>query len=98
MTLLAQVRSQLPPFQAIPWPILPEIGEQYPAPAPGGGIKRQKIGRFVQVYSTWKCCSKADIYARMLSEWEALHKSYAASDARTKQCIQGVVNYLVEYT
>lgn len=96
--MLAQVGSQLPPFQVIPWPVLPGLGEQYPAPAPVGHNERQKIGRFVQAYSTWKCCSKTDIHARMVSEWEALHKSYTASDARTKQCIKGVVKYLAEYT
>ena len=93
MALLAQEGYHL---QAIPWPILPGVGEQYPVPAPGSGIKPRRIGRFVQAYSTWKSCSKADIYAHMLSEWGALHRSFTASDARTKQYIKKVENYLAE--
>ena len=63
-------------------------------PAPGRGIRHRQIGRFVRAYSTWKTCSKADMCARMLSEWEALHRSCIASDAKTQKCIKGVANYL----
>ena len=93
MALLAQEGYQL---QTIPWPIPPGPGEQYPAPSSGSSINPRQIGRFVQAYSAWKSCSKDDIYARMLSEWEAFHRSFTASDAKTKQCIKKVVNYLAE--
>ena len=97
MGLLAQGGYQLTPLQAIPWPIIPGHGEKYPVPAPGSGIKHRQIGRFMRAYSTWKACSEADIYTRMLSEWKALHKSCIARDARSQQCIKGVVNYLTQY-
>jgi hypothetical protein len=96
MTLLAQGGHQLPSSQAIPWPILPGLGEHYPVTAPGRGIKHRQMGRFVRAYSTWKTCSKADICSRMLSEWEALHTSCIVGDPRTEQSIKGVVNYLTE--
>jgi len=97
MALLAQDGYQLTPFQAIPWPIIPVLGEKYPVPTPDGGFKYSQLGRFVRAYSTWKSCSEADMYTRVLSEWKALHKSCIARDARTQQCIKGVVNYLTRY-
>jgi len=96
MASLAQARYQLPAIRAIPWPVLPSLGEQYPVPVSGRGFKHRQIGRFVRAYGTWKLCSKADICGRMLLEWQALHTSCIASDARTQQCIKGVVNYLAE--
>jgi hypothetical protein len=96
MALLAQNGYQLPPVQAIPWPIMPGYGKNYPVPLPGSGMKLRQIGRFLQAYSAWKSCSKADMRARMLSEWNALHRSCTAGDAKTRQCIKRVVDYLAE--
>jgi len=96
MALLAQGGYQPPLFPAIPWPILPGPGEHYPVPAPGRGVRHRQIDRFVRGYSTWKSCSKADICARMLPEWEVLNTSTMASDTKTKKCITAVVTYLAE--
>jgi len=96
MTDLVQGGYQPSVFQTIPWPILPVPGENYPVPVSGACVKRRQIDRFVRAYGSWKSCSKADIYARMLPEWEALHTSFVACDDRTKKCIKGVVNYLAE--
>ena len=100
MTLLVQSGHQhkQPPFR-IPWPILPQPDEPYPVPLPPSGpcAERRQLDRFVRAYSSWKACTKADTYARMLPEWEALSASLAEEgDDRTKKRVQGVVHYLAE--